>query len=340
MVEIKSKASKVTVPVTRTVFSEQTVNLYDIFNKEVFDSDISVLDGFQKFVELVYSGFKFPLPSMNILQVKMPDNLKDVDPDKVLVAVSGGLDSIAQMLSLVENGKDVVAYTMANLNRSCGGQEFKAMKDVCAKVGVPVVEARYVGDWKKDNPYRKHWAENPIKNQMIMSTMVDWCLENGCRTISLGEKDNFFLKDCVPGTNFTDASEVSRTFIECVNRHVGIDYLTMPLSMTKFDELKIAMKYGVEDLLFSCFAAQSSRKCHETNQKKYGITLWKNNCGCSCRKCAHYNLLLHYGGVKVFPPEFVEACWKKLYSTKELANTFNPSMDEQTRMDNLFNFSA
>jgi hypothetical protein len=244
------------------------------------------------------------------------------------------------MLFLKESGRSIVAYTMANMNRSCGGQELKAMKAVCEKVEVPVVEARYVGNFKKDNPYRKHWAENPIKNQMIMATMVDWCIENGCRTISLGEKDNFFLKDCVPGTNFTDASEVSHTFIECVNRHVGIDYLTMPLSMTKFDELKIAMKYGVEDLFFSCFSGRASNKCHETNQRKYGITLWKNNCGCSCRKCAHYNLLLHYGGVKAFPQDFVDACWRKLYSIKELSGAFNPNMDEKTRMENLFNFSA
>ena len=340
MITVNPKSSRVTLPVSTATFSEPTINLYDICNREVFDNDISVLDGFQKFVELVYSGFKFPLPNMNILPVKLPDNLPDVDPNKVLVAVSGGLDSIAQMLSLIENGKDVVAYTMYNLNHNCGGQEYRAMKDVCGKVGVPIVEAKYVGNWKRDNPYRKHWAENPIKNQMLMSTMVDWCLENGCRTISLGEKDNFFIKDCVPGTNFTDASEVSRTFIECVNRHVGVDYLTMPLSMTKLDELKIAMKYGVEDLMFSCFAAQGSRMYHEINQKKYGIALWKNNCGCSCRKCAHYNLLLHYGGLKSYPPEFIDACWRKLYSTKELANTFNPLMDEQTRMDNLFNFSA
>jgi len=340
MIEVKSKASRVSIPVSRAVFSDSAISLYDIFNKEVFDDTVSVQDGFQKFVELVYSGFSFQPPTMNTVPVKFPENVPDVDPNMVLVAVSGGLDSIAQMLFLKESGRSIVAYTMANMNRSCGGQELKAMKAVCEKVGVPIVEARYVGNFKKDNPYRKHWAENPIKNQMIMATMVDWCIENGCRTISLGEKDNFFLKDCVPGTNFTDASEVSRTFIECVNRHVGIDYLTMDLSITKLDELKIAMKYGVEDLLFSCFSAQSSNKCHEMNQRKYGITLWRNNCGCSCRKCAHYNLLLHYGGIKAFPQDFVDACWRKLYSTKELKNTFNPSMDEKTRMENLFNFSA
>lgn len=340
MVEVKSKASRVTLPINGTVFSEQIIGFYDVCNREVFDNVVSIPDCFQKFVDLVYTGFSFPPPTMNTVPVKFPENVADVDPNNVLVAVSGGLDSIAQMLFLKESGRSITAYTMANLNHSCGGQELKAMKAVCAKVGVPIVEARYVGNFKKDNPYRKHWAENPIKNQMIMSTMVDWCIENGCRTISLGEKDNFFLKDCVPGTNFTDASEVSRTFIECVNRHVGIDYLTMDLSMTKLDELKIAMKYGVEDLMFSCFSAQASNKCHEMNQRKYGITLWKNNCGCSCRKCAHYNLLLHYGGLKSYPPEFVEACWRKLYSTKELVNTFNPSMDEKTRMENLFNFSA
>ena len=340
MVEIRAKASKVHLPVLHPVFSEAFVNLYDTFNRETFDTEVQILDGFQPFVELVYSGFGFPLPKMDAAPVQMPENMKDVDPAGVLVAVSGGLDSIAQMLSLKESGFNVTAYTMANMNRSCAGQEHKAMLAVCAKAGVPVVEAKFVGNFKKDNPYRKHWAENPIKNQMIMATMVDWCIENGIRKISLGEKDNFFIRDCVPGTNFTDASEVSRTFMECVGRHVGIDYITMDLGLTKFDELKLAMKHGVENLLFSCFSGRASSMCHELNQRKYGVSLWRNNCGCSCRKCAHYNLLLHYGGVKTFPQEFLDACWRKLYSTRELANTFNPKMDEKTKMDNLFNFSA
>jgi hypothetical protein len=332
MVEVKSKCSSVAAPIEKPTFSKWTLDLHDEFNLERFASEIDIADGFEPLVKVVYDAFNQPQPTIHSHPITV--NSTTSSNNKVVLGLSGGLDSTSQMLSLIENGMEVVPFTMRHANYASSARELSACQSICEKLGVELKVATF-NKGKKDNPHHKHWMENPIKNQMIMGFMLDFAIENGIGSISLGENGTTHVGvDAVPGINLTDAVEVNNAWLDGVRRHCQVNFIPMDSGLNKLEQLKLVMKHGLENDFFSCLAGQRMNgKMHDMNQSKYGVELWRSSCGCSCRKCAQMNLLLHYNGKMTFPVAFVDACWRKLKSDKQVGPLFN--VDETTSLKNL-----
>ena len=330
MIEVSSKCSKVLAPINSPMFSAWTLALHDEFNVERFADEIDAIEGFEPFVKTIYSAFNQPEPKIltgRPINVKQPSAWNE---RSVVLGLSGGLDSVSQLLTLRNKGVDVVPFTMKNANYSSSAREFSACQTICSKLGIELVSATF-DKGKKDNPFHKHWMENPIKNQMILSFMVDYAIEHGIPDVSLGENGTTHVGvDAVPGINLTDAVEVNQTWMDGVQRWCpAINFVPMDATLNKLEQLKLVMEHGLQDDFYSCLASQRANgMLRELNQRKYCVKLWRYNCGCSCRKCAQINLLLHYNGYSNYPNEFVEACWSKLKKDKQVGPLF---FDERTR---------
>ena len=172
--------------------------------------------------------------------------------------------------------------------------------------------------------------------------MIDYCIVNGYHKISLGDDFDLSIDDAMVGVNLTDSRELTQEFLKCIGSLVsGIEFIPIEKGQDKLKRLKTIEQYSMFDYYYSCvLPGRFNATRHESNEQKYNVTLSKNNCGCSCRKCAMHNLLMHYGGVKVFPDEFIESCWKVMWKNAHSADYkfFSPDLSLETRIKNLFEY--
>ena len=335
---IQSFASKIEVPLSKQYLSKVFLDLHDCFNKECFHEEMVIPDHFQAFVETICNSFSQKVPKLHAVPMSIP--AAQLDYKKVLLGFSGGLDSVAQLLLLLEDGYEVVPFSMFNVNFYENGQGNKACQEICDKLGLNLVKSKFIRCMDKENPFFKHWQENPMKNQMILAAMADYCIENGIGNMSLGDDFDLDIKDAKPGTNTTDAHQVTEAFLDGLKHYVpSLKFLPMKKGFNKLDRIKLLLRHKLQDLYYSCLQGRFTKMRHEGNQKKFNVQVFQKNCVCSCRKCSHHNLLLHYGGVKTFPKEMLEKCWSTLGAKTSADNVlFDASIPEEKRIKNLFEY--
>ena len=96
---------------------------------------------------------------------------------------------------------------------------------------------------------------------------------------------------------------------------------------------------NLDDYIYSCLGpGKFNEYRHNECEKKYGIKLFKHNCGHSCRKCAHHNLLRYYENNENFPQEFIDKCWKIMsnnsYASRNML--FGDNIPLEQKIKNLY----
>jgi tRNA(Ile)-lysidine synthase TilS/MesJ len=324
--------------VTKSVFE-----IYENFNKEHFDNVPSVPSTLNGFVDMVYNAHN---QTYNLSEdVNLTKRNLYVKDNTVVLGFSGGLDSVFQAIYLVHLGYKVVLFHVKGINTYENGQGTKYSKIIADKlsdVGVRYVECEIKKTNDKENPYKQYWPENPIKNQLILSLMLDYCYANNYNKISLGDDFDLSIVDAMVGVNLTDSRELTQEFLKGIGYIIkGIDFIPIQKGYDKLQRIKELTNWGLADDYYSCvLPGRFNATRHESNEKKYDIKLLKNNCGCSCRKCAMHNLLLHYGGVTKFPDQFIEDCWKVMWKNAHSADYkfFAPDIPLESRIKNLFTY--
>lgn len=143
-----------------------------------------------------------------------PREYGEIDSNKALVALSGGKDSIAVMLRLLDEGKDVTAYFLRNANLSYLLEEPKATK-VAEKYGVQLVKDKLHRSGKTD------YFENQLKNQLILARMLEYGLKTNCATVYLGEFwDSVSDETALPDYNMTDNTDLTNHLEHAIQSHI------------------------------------------------------------------------------------------------------------------------
>ena len=224
------KGEDILTPFITPKISLMILPLYDNFNQITFDNIISVPNGFEKLCNLIYNVFGNNPPIIKCLEhekIKLNKNCKDV-----ILAFSGGLDSCYQAILLKENGYNVHLFHVKGINVYEGGIQVNAVKSFADKIGCELIYAKFKRKGKRNiNKYYPRWSDNPIKNQLILSIMIDICNERGYNIISLGDDESIsvFDSDAKCGINITDCKEIQNGFIEAINgycenlKYVGIN---------------------------------------------------------------------------------------------------------------------
>lgn len=307
-------------------------DMYDGFNKKPYSLD-SCVDRLQGMCEVV---FRKNNQTFSFSKLVMPKKYEIKNHDKkVVLGFSGGLDSVYQAIWLKESGWDVILYHLKGVNTYENGQATKHCLEIARGLGMIYEESVFK---KKHNS--QQWPENPIKNQLILSLMIDYCIDKDIRYISLGDDFNLSITDAVQGVNVTDAREITHSFIDGIRRYVDVRFIKVE-ECNKLERIQKLKEYGLENLYYSCVqAGRFNKSLHDKAEQKYGVNLFANNCGCYCRKCAMHNLLMYYGGEVEFPKEFVNKCWEVMWKNSYSADyeLFRPDLPEKSRIKNLFDY--
>lgn len=143
-----------------------------------------------------------------------PRNYKEIDPNKAMVALSGGKDSVSVMLRLIDEGKDVTAYFMQSANLSYLLEEGKADR-IASMYNIPVIKDKLHRSGKTD------YFENQLKNQLIIARMLEYGLKNNCATIYLGEYwDSIGDENALPEYNMTDNTDLTNLLEKALQSHI------------------------------------------------------------------------------------------------------------------------
>lgn len=323
--------------------TERVFAIYENLNKEVFDNVPVIPTPLIKFVDMVYTAHKQCYNLSECVNIKKRSLC--VNDNVVVLGFSGGLDSVFQALCLIHLGYSVVLFHVKGINTYENGQGTKYSKIIAEKlsnVNTKYVECEIKKTNDKTNPYKQYWPENPIKNQLILAMMIDYCLCNGYNKISLGDDFNLSINDAMVGVNLTDSKELTQEFLNGLGCDVKcIDFIPIQKGYNKLQRIKELTNWNLDNYYYSCvLAGRFNASRHDANEKKYNITLLKNNCGCSCRKCAMHNLLMHYGGVVDYPDKFVDDCWKVMWKNSHSVDYkfFAPDLPIEERVRNLFTY--
>ena len=333
--------NKITIPCDNAYASRILFDMYENFNKEYFDDDLCCPTCLKPLADCVYNAHNqtynnFYNKDCNVHYVNEP-NFK-----KVCLGFSSGLDSMYQALVLKDKGYDVTLFHVKGINTYENGQGTKYSKLFAEKYGFEYVEANIQKTNNKTHKYKQYWPENPIKNQLILAMMMDWCVENNCILLSLGDDFGLGLSDAVVGVNLTDAKEITQHFLKGIDEIVyGFGFIKINEEYNKAHRLKLLMEKGAIDDYYSCvLPGRFNKKRHINNQDKFGVVLPANNCGCSCRKCAMHNLIMYYENIINYPSDFIDACWKVMWNNKYSADYkfFSPDLSLEERIKNLYTY--
>ena len=315
------------------------LDLYDIFNKKAFSTNIVAPKEIQNMCNIICDSFKqdhLQIEDANITEHKSLENVNSKD---VLLGFSAGLDSVFQAIWLKEHGYIVHLLFARNINTYENGQSWKYAKIIADKLNLDLIDINVKK--KRNIEYSQAWPENPIKNQLILSVMVDICLNKSWKYISLGDDFDLSIDKAISGINTTDAKEVTYAYLDCIKTYVkGLEFLQIEKGNDKGKRLQKLFEYNLQDDYYSCVqAGRFNKSIRKRIQNKFGVQLLGNNCGC-CRKCCMHNLIMHYTKMKQFPEKFIKHCWEKMYSTGCNADYefFKPELSLETRISNLFSY--
>lgn len=314
---------------TKGRITELGEHLYDIMNQRLFNTVVDCPVYFNNWVSLIYKKFGFNDPIFR--QISLDEVTLETNNLTVLLASSGGLDSTYQIFQLHDMGfKNVIMYHMANANIYENGQSLKAVKEIAKKTSCQLIIPELHN--KFNCVYNKSWPENPIKNQMILMSMIDYCISNKINHICMDGSWEFSIDEVTAGIDVADAPENYKAFLEAIQHYVhNLKFVKTP-HPSKLDKIKFLDSQHLMDSIYSCLNVGRMNKWrHDEAESKYNVKLFKNNCGCSCRKCAHHNLLMHYSGYKTFPDAFINRCWNIM--TNNNFNSRNMLFDESKPLD-------
>lgn len=160
--------------------STYVIYLYEQFSVDPLPSEICIpSESWKPFISMLYQHNSQHEPNYNLVE-SIEKREHEYDENKVILALSGGKDSTASLLRLVDEGKDVTAYFCRKANLSYPKEEF-ASEDIAKMYNVPHVKDELSRSGKTD------FVENPVKNMIFLARMVEWALDNRCSVVQLGE---------------------------------------------------------------------------------------------------------------------------------------------------------
>lgn len=258
--------------------------------------------------------------------------------NKVMVALSAGLDSVYLMHKLKDSGYDVTAVHVAGLNKSSAKYEADRSKRIADAAVVKFKKIVFKSP-------RQCFPDNPFKNQLILSMMLDAGIKRGIYRYAVGSDWTTPLSDAVIGYTITDAAEVYRAYWKGVqHRFPQAELIFINDNEKKYERLQYLYKEhrASLELVSSCIAPERFREhWHKQNEQRYGIELMSGRCG-SCYKCSMEYILLVEAGLINKNEKFYEHAWDILATSKtsHRPDLFAAALPLQVRLKNLKEYGS
>lgn len=243
----------------------------------------------------------------------------DIEKKNVVVAFSGGKDSVAAAMKFKEMGYNVNAFHLHGINRGLPNEVDHA-REMANSIGVPfhVENVNVKGG--------SSWLEHPMKNQLICALVLDWSMTNGLGShIAFGDFLNDYASTSLFDRNWSDTQEMWNGFTAYIRNYVPGFQIEIPFH-TYIDTLDIitANGTGLLEKTQSCLTLPY-RKINlvKGNESKYGVKLLPNRCG-SCWKCCVEYIYLADSGKVPYNKAFYQHCLEYLKGKMKDEKPFLP----------------
>lgn len=317
-------------------FYDVTSKMYDIFTKEQFDTDIVIEKEFEPLMSELYKkhgqecNVSYCSSNIDTITLKRSDN--------VIVGFSGGLDSAYLALRLRDIGYNVTLMHLKGLNKSY------PKEDVFAERFAREAEFDYV-ELQVRHVSKQFFIDNPLKNQLILSLMLDYGIENDISNFALGADWCTKLDDSKIGMTITDSIEVNNLYWDAITKYIeNAELVFIDDSTKKYERLKYILDNHAECLnnIYSCISPNRfNQHLHNNNEKKFGIDLLDGRCG-SCYKCCMEIILLTLLEFYDEDSGLIDHCWKIMSDSKNShrKDLFDKKIPIEQRIKNLMNYGS
>lgn len=260
--------------------------MFQITSEPIYPRTIHIpTPEFNEYIEILYERSDQPTPEIIVDNTIPTINIPD-DPNHVVLAFSGGKDSVAHAAFLKDHNLNPTLYFVRHMNRAYPN-ELNVAHDIANILQCPMIEdyISYSGKVAK--------AESPVKNHLILSLIIEYMRQNNITRCACGT----YLEDNLDKTptqfGLSDAYEFYKAFEKGVQSFFP-NFKWLCWFQSEFQ----AVSYLVHthpDLIphyQSCLLPDRYRKnIKSVNEKKYNITLMPNRC-LSCWKCVQEYLIL------------------------------------------------
>lgn len=206
---------------------------------------------------------------------------KEEKHSNLIVAFSGGKDSVAAVLKYMEFGYNIYLYHQRGLKVNSYPDEWKSAKAIAEYLGLPII----IEDI--DLQGKLAFPEHPLKNIIIVNNMLQWGIKNHVGTrVAVGNYLNSFLDGCAFYYAGDDCMDMYEAY-EDIMRKIIPNFVVMVELENSNDTLEtLSHDKKLLSMCQSCIGAHRFREYNRKHtQEKYGIELMPNRCGV-CWKCA------------------------------------------------------
>ena len=291
-------------------------------------------------IDLLYKNFKYDYifyPFNNtFFGTLAPTNISTNNKTDILIAFSGGKDSLAAVIRAKENNLNPILFYVKNINKAYPSEMYYVGKLHQKLINLNIVKndwVAYTGElhkkksdrpkckknkhvvnyWDKNNPALR---ENPVKNQYILSLMIQYGIDNGINKFSFGNhSDESLNKPSNIYFNFSDYIEVFNEVEKYYKNFYGDLFEIKPYIKNDTNSACEILKTNYKLYLdvSSCMAPEQMGKkagYRKANLNKFCKALPDSWCG-SCYKCAFTYILFDLLGL-VDNINFLDHSWNFL----------------------------
>lgn len=326
MIELENEAIRVFTDYD-SLYIKEAMNVYKYLNKKIF-KDFNTINLFKPVLDIIFKLYtQTPKVTYSIAQKPVFVN----SGKSVLVACSGGLDSVYQALYLRNQGYNVILLHLENCNYYTNGLEKKVFLEFANHFNFKYFMPKISPKQKSD--YKKEWQENSFKNFLIYSIAVSYMLENDIHYLSSGDDLRLDISEAVPGTNDGDSWQETEAFMQAMN----IDFIPIKSATNKAMRLAYIRKYGAGNYYISSVGpGRLNRILHDKYEKKFNVKLDKYNAASDRKDCMHILLDKYYNYIDI-PKALEDRCWQKV--SKGADNIFfDKKIPLEQRIKNLIEY--
>ena len=282
-----------------TALSEKHINKLDL--SITYEPLISV---FEEYGNVTIDDMSFYIQPNEFSSISLPKNR-----NIMVVCASGGKDSAAVAKFYKDLGYRVILYHMKGINKVYQ-DEYKAVDCLSAwlKCEYHIEEIKLTGT--------HDWVEHPMKNYMIASGAIQYCLDNNLPlNIAFGNYFNSHLEDMDFEIDAGDSRDMWDIYELIVGHEIPNFRIHTPLDSIK-DTYKILEKdLGLFEACISCMSPYRFREhWKQRTENKYGVQLMKHRCGCCYKCCLEYMVLADKGYIEC-NEEYYKHCFEILKKT-------------------------
>lgn len=243
-----------------------------------------------------------------------PISFKGKEKD-IILAFSGGKDSIASAIKYKNEGYNVFLYHLKHINRSLS-DEFIMAQESAKLLDMPL----YIDEVSMSG--NNIWMEHPMKNMIIANGAISYGVREGIGTnVAFGNYTTSLLEDNVFERCAGDCMDMWDAYNDIIQRIIP-NFKIMANLKNMGETLDIISDHA--DLLessLSCLCRHSLRPFRNNWVKeKFGVSLSKNRCGSCYKCCVEYIYLADHDKIE-YSEAYYKYCLEKLYLVTRAENT-------------------